>query len=285
MKIAVATFIYPAPTIRDYARDCLASLVRQTHGDFSLYVFNDGLDDVASLLPVEGPPAKIVALSGTPADIRRQAIHYLRLCGFDTIVFADIDDLFDANRIAVSAEMIAGGADIALNELVLFGDGINANDGLFQGRLREQAVVKLADIRDGNCFGMSNTAVRISAIPDSVFFPRAVLAFDWFFYTCLLASGAVAQFTGRVATYYRQHPNNLAAICDLRDDNLQRGLGIKRRHFEVFDPVYAAELLETEGKISRDAAFRDVYCRAVRAAMRPQPFWWESIKTYRELGL
>jgi len=45
------------------------------------------------------------------------------------------------------------------------------------------------------------------------------------------------------------------------------------------------ELLETEGKIRQDKVFQTAYCKAVSAAMRPQPFWWESIKTFRELGL
>jgi hypothetical protein len=285
MKIAVATFIYPAPFIRDYARACLDTLVRQTHDNFSLFVFNDGLDDVAALLPAEGPPAQIVELEGTMADIRRQAIHYLRDSGFDVIVFADIDDLFDDNRIAVVAEMIADGADVVVNELVLFGDGLTAKEPLFQGRLAEQAIMKLEDIREGNCFGMSNTAVRISAIPDAVFEPRDVLAFDWFFYTCLLESGAVSRFTGRVATYYRQHANNMAAIRDLTDDSILRGLGIKRRHFDVFDPSYASVLLETEDLIRKDSVFKKIYCKAVRLALQSQPFWWESIKSYKELEL
>jgi len=285
MKIAVATFIYPAPGITEYAQACLETLASQTHCDFNLFVFNDGYRDVESLLLLHGPPAQIVELSGTPADIRRQAIRYLRDSGFDIIIFADIDDLFDINRVAVAIEMIASGADVVLNELILFGDGVSNVEWLFRGRLKEQSVLRLQDIREGNCFGMSNTAVRVSAIPDVVFEPRNVLAFDWFFYTHLLLRGGVARFTGKVATYYRQHANNMAAIRDLGEDNLLRGLKIKRMHFDVFDPAYAVELLETEGKIRQDKVFQTAYCKAVSAAMRPQPFWWESIKTFRELGL
>jgi glycosyltransferase involved in cell wall biosynthesis len=285
MKIAVATFIYPGPAISEYARACLDTLARQTNGDFSLFVFNDGYRDVESVLQLHGPRAQIVEVCGTPADIRRQAIRYLRDSGFDVIVFADIDDLFDENRVAVAIEMIEDGVDIVLNELVLFGSGMLNTENLFQGRLEEKSVLKLEDIREGNCFGMSNTAVRVSVIPDSVFEPRNVLAFDWFFYTNLLIGGAVAQFTGKVATYYRQHLNNMAAIRGLSEVNILRGLEVKRSHFDVFDPVYAAEISETEGKIRQNKVFREAYCKAVSAAMLPQPFWWESIKTFRELGL
>lgn len=285
MKIAVATFIYPAPSIRDYARACLESLARQTYSNFELFIFNDNLDDVASLLPVQNRQARIVALDGTPANIRKKAIRHLRDLGFDIIVFADIDDLFNQNRIEVAVETITAGADIALNELILFGEGLTHEERLFQGRLAEQEIVRLEDIRDGNCFGMSNTALRTSAVPDTVFAPYDVPAFDWFLYTCLLANGATARFTGKTATLYRQHPNNMAAIRDLSDDNIARGLGIKRRHFEVFDTAYAADLAETEDRVKQDEAFRQAYYKAVRTVMRPQPFWWEAIKTYRELGL
>lgn len=284
MKVAVATFIYPAPSIHDFARDCLESLARQTYCDFGLFIFNDGLKNLESIVAACGVRAEIIALQGSPADIRRQAIRYLQKRGFDIIVFADIDDILADNRIATALEILKAGADIALNDLVLFGENMT-KERVFAGRLEENACVQLKDIHDGNCFGMSNTALRIAAIPDSAFSPRDVEAFDWFLYTCLLANGAISRFTGKTVTFYRQHPDNIAAIYNLSVGNIVRGLNIKRRHFEVFDPTYAAELSRTDSKIKQNPGFQQIYCQAVRGAMRPQPFWWEAIKTYKEFGL
>jgi hypothetical protein len=132
---------------------------------------------------------------------------------------------------------------------------------------------------------MSNTAVRISVIPDAAFQSKNVMAFDWFFYTSILANGALARVSSKTVTYYRQHANNIAAIRNPTDCDIVRGLKIKRDHFDVFDPVYAAELLETENWISQNRRSTASYCTGVREAMRSQPFWWESIKTFKELGL
>jgi hypothetical protein len=285
MKTAVATFAYPAPSIDIYAKECLHSLAKQTDRDFSLFVFNDGLASIAQIVSDSKINAEIVPVSGDPAAIRRHAIRHLIECGFDIIVFADIDDLFDVQRVEVAKKLIQAGIDIVVNELILFGQSYPQPYHMLEGRLKEGDALTSADIRQGNCLGMSNTALRTSAITDKALEAHPVTAFDWFFYTNILANGASAKFTAKVQTLYRQHANNIAPIHHLDDTNILRGLKIKHQHFHAMSNDYAKELAHTIALANTDDFQKQAYCRAVRSAMRPQPFWWEPIKTFKELGL
>lgn len=286
MKTAVATFAYPAPSIDIYARECLASLTNQTDRDFSLFVFNDGLDSISQIVSNSTIQAEIIPVSGDPAAIRRYAIRHLIECGFDIIVFADIDDLFDIQRVNVAKNLIRDGIDVVINELILFGASYPQPYHMLKGRLQDGDALTLVDIKQGNCFGMSNTAVRTSAISESALEAHSVVAFDWYFYTNILANGASAKFTAKTHTLYRQHDNNIAPIQHLSDQNILSGLKIKQQHFDALHDNYAHELAHTIDLLSNGHdTKKQMYYRAVRDAMPLQPFWWEPIKTFKELGL
>ena len=285
MKTAVVTFAYPAPSIEKYADECLRSLSKQTDPDFVLFVFNDGLASLKDIVSLSGVKAEIVEVSGEPAAIRRLGIRHIMELGFDIIIFADIDDVFDENRIEIAKKILHSDVDVVVNELVLFGQDSTDGYHMLGDRLAEGAEVVQNDIRQGNCFGMSNTALRASSIPQAVFEDRQVIAFDWLFYTHVLANHARARYTGAVRTFYRQHANNTASVRVLSDANIMRGLDIKSQHFVAVGDKHAEDLLATRDRISRKNSDAIKYCKAVRAAMPRHPFWWEPIKTFKELGL
>jgi glycosyltransferase involved in cell wall biosynthesis len=285
MKAAVATFAYPAPLIEQYAEECLCSLAKQTDTDFVLFVFNDGLTAMEDIISHSGMNAEMIAVTGNPAGIRRQGIQHIAALGFDIIIFADIDDVFDEKRVEIAKKMLADDVDVVVNELVLFGEGTIDAYHMLGGRLAEGEELGQDDIRQGNCFGMSNTALRISAIPLAVFEDKQVVAFDWFLYAHVLANHARARYTQKTRTFYRQHANNTASIRVLSDANIVRGLEIKRQHFWAMGDGHADELAATRDHISRNSGEAAKYFDAVRAAMPSHPFWWEPIMTFKELGL
>jgi glycosyltransferase involved in cell wall biosynthesis len=284
MRAAVATFIYPARSIETYARECLASLAAQSDRAFELVVFNDGFAAAKDIVHASGIVGEIVPVDGHPAAIRRQAIARLLAEGFDIVVFADIDDRFDENRVATAKRMLAGDTDVVVNDLTLFGTDRMMSTPMWGDRLSEGQIMTVNLIRHGNCFGMSNTAVRLRAIPAQALAPDNVVAFDWLFYTRALAAGARARFTGATRTHYRQHDNNTAALGRLSDAQITRGLLIKYEHYRALGDPKAAAFAHTLQRLGADLEGAARYCEAVRQQCPVAPFWWEPLKTIEELA-
>jgi glycosyltransferase involved in cell wall biosynthesis len=285
MKTAVTVFAYAAPSIETYAEECVTSIAAQTDQDFDLVVFNNGLATLDTLIGKSGVVATVVAASGSPASIRRDGIQHLINLGFDAIIFADIDDWFDANRVAVAKQLLCEDVDILVNELVLFGAGLAKPMPMLGGRLSEGEILSPELIQSGNCFGMSNTSVRVGAIPPSALIPADVVAFDWLFFGRLLDAGARARFTAATRTHYRQHANNTAAVGDLSDAQIMRSLQIKYEHYLALGNRLAAGFADTSRRLVNNPALADRYFHIIRTTAPKQPLWWESVKTLEELNL
>ena len=291
MKTAVLTVAYAAPEIETYAAECLASLERQTDADFSVMIIKDGLSGLDDILRERHLNLSVQSVSGTPAAIRRTAILAAIDLGFDVLVFADIDDYFDDNRVAVAKQLVAEGEVLVCNELMLFGRGYERPRPMLGPRFADGEMITAPDLNDANCMGMSNTAMRADAI-DTGLLDRTndVTAFDWLFFTLLLRSGLNARFTTATNTRYRQHAGNVANARDLSNVDILRGVRIKREHFAALsdDPYFhwrAVAFAATAERLNADAALAQRYCVAVRAAAPPSPLWWEPIKTLEELSL
>jgi hypothetical protein len=285
MKTAFVTFAYPASAIEAYAAECLASIAAQTDRDFTLIVFNDGLSTLNEVVRQSGAPATVIEASGSPATIRCQAIKHLASSGFESVVFGDIDDWFDINRVAVSKQLLATGNDIAVNELMVFDDGVPGSRPMLAGRLHEGEILTADHIRDGNCFGMSNTALRLAAIPPQALAGEDVVAFDWLFFNRLLQAKALARFTAATRTHYRRHGNNTAPLERPSDAEITRGLQIKYQHYCALHNPRGKMFATTIDRLANDSALASRYYVAARAAMPAQSFWWEAMKPIEELAL
>jgi hypothetical protein len=291
MRLAVLTVAYPARDIETYAHECFTSLEAQTDADFSVIVMNDGLVGLPDIVRGRALNVSVEDISGTPAAIRRVAIRGAIEQGFDALVFADIDDLFAENRVALSKQLLGQGEPLVCNELLLFGRGYERPRPMLGPRLNDGATITAADLDDANCMGMSNTAMRVDCI-DPKLLDRTddVVAFDWLFFTLFLRSGLTAKFTTATHTHYRQHAGNVATVRELSNDDILRGVRVKREHFAALseDPYFhsrAKAFADMAVKLEGDTALTQRYCSAVRAHAPQNPLWWEPIKTLEELSL
>ena len=286
MKTAVLTFAYSAQNIEQYAEECLISLAAQEDQAFDLIVFNDGMEHLPELISKLNINAKIFSITGSPAHNRCHGIAAVVQAGYEIIIFADIDDYFDKNRVSVSKEIIKKGVDVVVNDLRVFGGEIIKPYYMFDGRLAEGETIKAVDISNGNCMGMSNTAIKTSTIPRYALDNESVIAFDWYFYANVLRENINVKFTSKTITHYRQHHNNTALFTDLSNDSILRGLKIKFEHvlaIKNFD--YADEFAKTLCDLSNDSELLGVYCDRVRNSTPSHSFWWEPFKTLKEFRL
>jgi len=289
MNIALFSVIHPSSL--SYFGQFLNSISKQTYKDLTLFLVNDGVSNIAEIIQRLDFNIILKKIRGTPSAIRKAGIEWVLLQGADVIVFADSDDYFMDNRIEISKTLLSN-YDIIFNELIIVGENIIQPYPMLANRFKEGEELSNSKIKYSNCMGFSNTAINkkgitklLSRIPDDI------IAFDWAFFSLCLHEGRRAVFTGQTATYYRQHGNNIASLQPFTEDQIMRGVQVKRDHYRFisrFLNKYQSLSKEYDilfERLTTDTTFKDKYCHAVKMQSAPIPLWWEPIKTLEVLGL
>lgn len=285
MKTAFLTFVYPG--IENCFPEFLKSLKAQTDLNFTLYIVNDGMDKLSSHLMDLPFPFKIMNQSGSIAQLRKKGLLWILEDAVEILILGDADDCFEKNRIVFSKEILSQ-EPILANELVTFGETVKDSASMIGSKWTEGFKIKVENIRDENCMGMSNTALRTGNIPWNTLLqaiPDDILIFDWTFFTLLLHQINHAYFTKRTVTYYRRHAQNEAPLQMLTNDQILKGVQVKWAHYKAvrhLDASYQSRFEEFQNlreDLDRDFQLLMSYCETVRKKSKGAQFWWEGIKT------
>jgi hypothetical protein len=277
--VAFSTTIFPID--ESYIADFFSSLDKQTCRNFDLVILNDDygcLDKYRERFP----HLSIVELiySDVPAANREHALNTIKQMGYEIVVFGDIDDTFDSDRVRKSVAYLQE-FDVVVNDVSLFDEhGVFATNYM-SNRIDNNTVIDKGFVRDKNIFGLSNTAIRLSLI-DTVQFDRELIALDWYLFACLLEKEASALFTSEIVTYYRQHEVNTVGLKKFSVDSIKRIFAVKYKHYQLMskiDPIYI-ELFEDMNKtlieIENSSHLRALVDRNNQIV--GSPLWWECIK-------
>lgn len=289
MDTVVFSVVYPG--VETYFPEFLDTLSKQTDSNFTLFLINDGLPNIEGFLKRADLDVKVKVAEGSPAALRKMGIKWVMESGAKIIIFADADDYFARNRVEISRDIMIK-YDLVFNELVLTGKGVTDSIPMIGSHFSDGEIVSCKHIRTVNCMGLSNTALRANGIPsyfDQI--PENIIAFDWALFALCLHAGARGIFTKKTITYYRQHGDNLASPHSFTEEQILRGVQVKRDHYQVLSRFYEeytslSDLFEKLlAQLQSDGTLRRQYCRAVRKHAPAIPLWWEPIKLLKELGL
>ena len=160
------------------------------------------------------------------------------------------------------------------------------------GLFKDEMEITTEYILNGNCLGLSNTSIKADKISELMSeIPDDIIAFDWAFFALCLHAGAKAIFTNNTQTYYRQHGDNIASPCSFSEEQILRGVQVKKNHYQMLSRFYEEyiSLLDLFEKLlaqlQSDETLRRKYCQAVRKHAPAMSLWWEPIKSLEELGL
>lgn len=289
MYTAVFSVVYPS--MEAYFPEFLSTLSKQTDRNFTLFLINDGLSNIDCFLEKYGLRVEVKDAEGQPAILRKLGIKWVMDSDAKVIIFADADDYFAENRVKVSRDILVK-YDLVFNELVLTGKGITDSTPMLETRFSDGEIVSCKRIRTANCMGLSNTALRVNSIL-SYFdrIPENIMAFDWALFALSLHAGARGVFSKKTVTYYRQHGDNFASPYSFTEEQILRGVQVKRGHYQMLSRFYEeyVSLADMFGELliqlQSDDALRRKYCQAVRKHAPVMPLWWEAIKSLKELGL
>lgn len=277
-KVAFLTTVFP--TCYSYIEDFLRSLSEQTCSKFDLVILNDGFGDLKNLKEkykklniIELPTAYNIAKN------RESLIKYAASNAYDVAIFGDSDDCFSNKRVELSLSLLLE-ADIVVNDLTTFSKSRILEKNVFSKRLINFSNIDADYIKEKNVFGLSNTAINLSLLNDSmVVFGEDLIAVDWYFFSGLLFKGANAIFTNEITTFYRQHDSNTAGIGTITKESIAKTLNVRLIHYRNMISVNS-EFLEQYDKtikslqdISDENNLQALYLK--NKQQLTSPFWWE----------
>jgi len=280
-KVAFLTTIYPID-IR-YVDDFLNSLNNQTNRLFDLIIANDGFCGIENFKQkYRGLNIIEIEADYCIAKNRELLITYAIQNKYEMVIFGDIDDYFEPNRVEVSRTLLATN-DIVVNDLTAFRNDTTLSDKRLSSRVNNLAEVSLEFVLDKNIFGLSNTAIRLEGLRcEDIVFCKELVAVDWYFFSTLLLLGKKAIFTNDTVTYYRQHNANTVGIGNVDEQSVLKTLSVKLIHYEhmreksdQFDELFRRT--QTLSHWLRSKSKLGEFVRK-NGELLDSPLWWETIE-------
>lgn len=270
-KIVILTTAFSQK--RSYSEDYFSSLIAQSCKEFDVLLVDDGCTDL-QVLCSSYPSLNILVYPGLGniAKNRQLLINSAIDLGYEKAVFADFDDYFSANRVELSDRLLES-ADIVINELKLVDSERNPLGEQFAGFLQDQMILNLVDVLEANCFGMSNTAIRLSDAK-KIQFDDQTKVVDWHYFSTLLVMGMKAVYSNQCWTFYRQHDRSMAHIRSASKEQLRNELLVKKHHYSLMIPhssMYESPLEAVTEALADSIAFEEYF---KQNSTKTSPFWW-----------
>lgn len=281
--IAVVTVIYEKglPFFKDY----FASLENQKNKNFDLLLFGGGISKKSAQAlrnHMNGRKSvnyQLIDLGKLPLNvIWTKVMAFLIRSKYEKIIFADLDDYFRSDRVAILAAQL-NKSPLVFHDLNLFYDrGDKIVHSYFKGKM--PARIDWRFILDKNCLGLGNSAIRRELL-FPIRIPKEIKAIDWYlFMNLMLKRGVKARFIPKGLTYYRQHVGNISGISDLTSDRILNALEIKRRHYywllRKFRKNHLLLQMYQAIKILTDNFKKDAYLKRMQKEFSgKRTFWWE----------
>lgn len=258
----------------------VASLQEQTDTDFTLLLFNDGVEALEEYLLTYTLPYQIVAVSGTIAEVRQQMLEYLAASEFTYTIFGDTDDFFAHNRVSVSKVLLNKYPVIAHDVWLVDEKGISIQEKYWSERSEIQEDISYKNLRHYNVLGLGNTAICNHILPKEFSLPQDLIAVDWYVFSSLLQKGLKAFFTAKTHIYYRQYEGNTIGLKRLTLQRFKREVTVKLQHYKAMATL-DAEFKTLALCYAEVAKKLDTFSEAqITRYTKEQehPFWWEQVQ-------
>ena len=275
------TVVYPKAL--PYLSDVCKSAKLQTRQDFDILVVNDGCDNESIKAALPELNVIIINAAGGFSANRIQGIEYARTHNYEYLLFCDADDTFSPVRYEHTIEEFAHKeADIIVCNLNIVDEQLNILiKDYFSKEIPQSCWIDADFIQDKNIFGMSNTAIRLSALHHPINIPEMPIV-DWYLFTSLLHDGLKAWYTEEALVDYRQYSNNMIGINKFDVESVRKLTSLKLNHYKLLIANGHHEYQDLYNNTERLQYLPDKEIENIidkELTIHPQPLWWQIIRT------
>ena len=275
------TVVYPKAL--PYLSDVCKSAKLQTRQDFDILVVNDGCD--CNSIKAALPELNVIIIDavGRFSANRILGIEYARAQQYEYLLFCDADDTFSPIRYEHTIEAFEqSDADIIVSNLNIVDEQLNILiKNYFSKEIPQSCWIDADFIQDKNIFGMSNTAIRLSALHHPISIPETPIV-DWYLFTILLIDGLKAWYTEESFVDYRQYSDNMIGINKFDVESVRKLTSLKLNHYKLLIANGHHEYQDLYNNTERlqhlsDKEIENIIGKELN--VHPQPLWWQIIKT------
>lgn len=275
------TIVYPKAL--PYLCDVCKSAKMQTRQDFDILVVNDGCDCKSIKAALSELSVIIIDAVGGFSANRIQGIEYAKAHKYEYLLFCDADDIFSPVRYERTIEVFeCNNTDIIVSNLNIVDERLNILiKDYFSKEIPQSCWIDANFVKDKNIFGMSNTAIRLSALPSQIKIPETPIV-DWYLFTLLLKSGLRAKYIQESIVDYRQYNNNMIGINKFDVTSVRRLTKLKLNHYKLLIENGFSEFQQPYNDTKRLQHLSDENIENIinkELTIHPQPLWWQIIKT------
>lgn len=274
MKTAFCSVVFP--NNEKYFSDFLDSLELQTDKDFTLLLFNDGVQNINNYFKERSLKKEVINVSGSIAGIRTFMLDYIKQSDFQMIVFGDTDDFFSHTRVAVSKKLLKDYDVVGTDLNIVSSDGKIIQHNYWGNREEVKREISLLSILEYNFLGLGNTAIRREILPENCVFPEGLKVIDWYLFSIILFNKASVFFTSEATVSYRQHNQNIVGRKQITLDKFKQGFEVKLNHYCLLANVN--DVLKNKYKYynSKKELVKQLALFTFELKIN-NPFWWEEI--------
>lgn len=265
-----------------YFKDFCDCARQQTRKDFDVFVVNDGCDTSLLKNNMRGLKATIEEACGGIAENRLQGIEYAREHNYKYIFLCDADDTFTDNRIERSIEAFEkSGADIIVCNLNVANEKCETIiPDYFSKEIHCERWIDCEFLMNKNIIGMSNSALRVSSLPENIKIPDIQIV-DWYLFTILLREGLRAKYITDSLVNYRQYNANMIGITNYDVQSFRKLASYKHTHYKMLvDRGYDQyqDMLTNSEELQNipDDIIKEIINRNLM--LHKQPLWWQIIE-------
>ena len=274
-RITICTVAYPQPELRVRQFAQAAARAVAAMPDAAILIVAEARyprPDLGDLQTLDTRLHYVDTDAVGAAALRGKLFAAARRFPTEGLMFIDYDDMIIADALPRMSDALSS-APIAYGDLLVTDENGNSGSTLAFGADELPSRIDQAEMLfDGNCLGLSNTAVRRDILlEEDERVPAGLVAVDWWLFTRLLLRGhAAVAVEGPVAAYRQYAGNTLGAQGKLTLAGLQGRLAALQAHYRSFAPAeWARQRLDLVVGCDGDLA---ALMQAVQA--RNGSRWW-----------
>lgn len=274
------TVVYPQALC--FFDDFCRCALNQTRKDFDLIIVNDGCDSAELKSRLDGLNVTILDSAGGIAQNRLLGIDFARTHHYKYVLFCDADDTFAGNRYERTVrEFENTETDIVVSNLNIVDEQLKPLiTDYFSLEIPEGRWIDKNFVKDKNVFGMSNTGIRVVALPADIIIPNTPVV-DWYLFSVLLLNGLKAKYIPDALVNYRQYNHNMIGINCFDVASFKRLARLKHNHYRfLIDAGYSEFTALFKESVELQSVTDQEIEQLINKQLKihKQPLWWQIIR-------